>query len=59
MFSLVNQLEHLPECIRTMNPDRAEQHCFPGECGINNVGKKAFYLMLLQSGASMKHISEM
>ncbi|KAL8091353.1 protein BREAST CANCER SUSCEPTIBILITY 2 homolog A-like isoform X1 [Apium graveolens] len=51
-------LEHLPACIRTMNPDRAEQHCFPSECGFNSVGKEAFYLMLMQSGASMKHISE-
>ncbi|KAK1400434.1 Protein BREAST CANCER SUSCEPTIBILITY 2-like [Heracleum sosnowskyi] len=41
-----------------MNPNRAEQHCFPGECGFNSVGKEDFYSMLLQSGASVKHISE-
>ncbi|KAL8091745.1 hypothetical protein AgCh_034124 [Apium graveolens] len=56
--SVNTMLEHLPACIRTMNPDRAEQHCFPGECGFNSIGKEAFYMMLMQFGASMKHISE-
>ena len=55
---LFGKLEHLPECIRTMNPDRAEKHCFPSECGSDSVGKEAFSAMLLQSGASMKYISD-
>nr|XP_017227095.1 PREDICTED: protein BREAST CANCER SUSCEPTIBILITY 2 homolog B-like isoform X2 [Daucus carota subsp. sativus] len=56
--SVNTTLEHLPECIRTMNPDRAEKHCFPSECGSDSVGKEAFSAMLLQSGASMKYISD-
>lgn len=53
-----NMLEHLPESIRRMNPETAEQHSFQDGCGFDSIGKKAFSHMLLQSGASVKYVSE-
>ncbi|KAG6430718.1 hypothetical protein SASPL_108790 [Salvia splendens] len=55
---LQEKLGNLPEYVKSMNPIAAESFTIRNETSSECIGPEAFYTMLLQSGASIQHMTK-
>ncbi|XP_047949061.1 protein BREAST CANCER SUSCEPTIBILITY 2 homolog B-like [Salvia hispanica] len=55
---LQEKLGNLPEYVKSMNPVAAESFTIRNETSSECIGPEAFYTMLLQSGASIQHMTK-
>ncbi|KAG7017205.1 Protein BREAST CANCER SUSCEPTIBILITY 2-like B, partial [Cucurbita argyrosperma subsp. argyrosperma] len=54
-----DKLDYLPDEVRRMNAENAEKYKVPDNTGTNCIGVEAFRHMLVESGASLQHSSEL